>query len=71
MGEVGVNQSATLSLIIAPGKNPGGQLQFSSLGCTVINTGPRVRAYGESYDNEDFLYAVERTNTLRVCVKPE
>jgi hypothetical protein len=70
IGELGVNQSATLTLFIAPGKNPGGQLEFTSLGCTVINTGPRVRAYGDTYDNEDFLYAVDRTNTLTVCVFP-
>ena len=71
IGELGVNQSATLTLIIAPGKNPGGQLEFTSSGCTVINTGPRVRAYGNTYNNEDFLYAVDRTNTLTVCVKPK
>jgi uncharacterized repeat protein (TIGR01451 family) len=71
IGELGVNQSATLTLIIAPGKNPGGQLEFTSQGCTVINTGPRVRAYGNTYNNIDFLYAVERTNTLTVCVKPK
>jgi len=68
IGELGVNQSATLTLYIAPGKNPGGKLLFSSPGCYVINTGPRVRAYGSTYANEDFLYAVERTNTLKVCV---
>jgi uncharacterized repeat protein (TIGR01451 family) len=71
IGELGVNQSATLTLYIAPGKNPGGKLLFSSPGCTVINTGPRVRAYGNTYSNEDFLYAIERTNTLTVCVSPK
>jgi hypothetical protein len=71
IGELGVNESATLTLFIAPGKNPGGQLEFTSPGCTVINTGPRVRAYGNTYNNEDFLYAVDRTNTLKVCVSPK
>lgn len=68
IGELKPGESATLTLYIAPGMNPGGQLEFTSTGCNVINTGPRVRAYGETYDNEDFLYAVERTNTLTVCV---
>jgi uncharacterized repeat protein (TIGR01451 family) len=67
IGELGVNQSATLTVWVAPGMNPGGQLQFSSEGCKLINTGPRVRAYGDSYANEDFLYAVSRTNQLEVC----
>jgi len=65
IGELGVDESATLSLIIAPGKNPGGQLQFSSPGCTVINTGPVIRAYCGTYEN--FLYSVEG-NSLRVYV---
>ena len=65
IGELGADESATLSLIIAPGKNPGGQLQFSSPGCTVINTGPVVRAYDAAY--EDFLYAGEG-NRLTVFV---
>ena len=60
-----MDESATLSLILAPGKNPGGQLQFSSPGCMVINTGPVVRAYSAAY--EDFLYAVEG-NSLTVNV---
>ncbi len=70
IGQVGVNQSVTLTVYIAPGKNPGGKLLFSSPGCFVINTGPRVRAYGNTYNDADFLYAVERTNTLTVCVTP-
>ena len=65
IGELGVDESATLSLILAPGKNPGGQLQFSSPGCMVINTGPVVRACSAAY--EDFLYAVEG-NSLTVNV---
>ena len=70
IGELADGQSATLTLYIAPGMNPGRQLEFTSTGCKVINTGPRVRAYGATYENEDFLYAGERTNTLTVCVYP-
>jgi hypothetical protein len=65
IGELGVDESATISLIIAPGKNPAGQLQFSSPGCTVINTGPVVRAHSANYEN--FLYAV-KGNSLTVFV---
>jgi hypothetical protein len=69
IGELAPNASATLTLYIAPGMNPSGKnLQFSSIGTYVINTGPRVRAYGDTYENEDFLYAVSRTNTLTVHV---
>ena len=70
IGELAVGKSATLTLYIAPGMNPGLQLMFTSKGPTVINTGPRVRAYGATWNNEDFLYAVERTNTLTVDVYP-
>jgi uncharacterized repeat protein (TIGR01451 family) len=70
IGELGVNQNATLTLIIAPGKNPGGQLLFGKSGYTVINTGPRVRAYGNTYNDYDFLYSAQRTNTLTVYVEP-
>jgi hypothetical protein len=69
IGELAPGESATLTLYIAPGMNPSGKnLQFSSIGTYVINTGPRVRAYGDTYENEDFLYAVSRTNTLTVHV---
>ena len=60
-------ESRTLTLYIAPGKNPGGKLQFSSPGCYYINTGPRVRVYADA-GYEDFLYAIDRTNRLRVIV---
>jgi hypothetical protein len=63
-------ESATLTVIVAPGKNPGGKLQFSSPGCLLINTGPRVRVYADDgYANEDFMYAVSRTNQLEVCAE--
>ena len=71
MGEVGVNQNATLSLIIAPGMNPGRQLEFTSSGCKVINSGPLLRSYDNNYNDEELLYAVKGTNTLSVYVKPE
>jgi len=70
--EIGIlepGQTATLTIILAPGINPGGILQFSSPGCNTVNTGPRVRVYGESYADEDFMYSVDKTNQLHVCVK--
>jgi hypothetical protein len=58
-----------MTLYVAPGMNPGGKLQFSSPGCMYINTGPRVRAYdGPEYLDEEFLWAVSKTNQLEVCV---
>jgi len=69
IGWLGPGESATLKIIVAPGKNPGGKLLFSSCGCYVINTGPRVRVYsGPTYANNEFLFAVENTNQLTVCV---
>jgi len=60
--------SAELRIYIAPGKNPGGVLQFSRADCKAINTGPRVRAYADStYENEAFLYAIDKTVQLWVC----
>jgi hypothetical protein len=47
--------------------NPGKKLQFSSEGCYYINTGPRVRVYADA-DYTDFMYAIDRTNKLKVCV---
>lgn len=56
--------------------NLGRKLQFSSPGCYAINTGSRVRVYedlnnnGDPYENEEFLYAVEKTNQLTICIIP-
>ncbi len=61
------DENAELTIYIAPGKNPGGKLQFSSPGSYWINTGPRVRVYGDS-GYEDFLYALDKTVQLCVCV---
>jgi hypothetical protein len=61
-------ESAELAIYIAPGKNPGRKLQFSSPGCYCINTGPRVRIYGDS-EYEDFLYAIDKT--VQLCVHVE
>jgi hypothetical protein len=60
--------SAELTIYVAPGKNPGHKLQFSSADYYWINTGPRVRAYGDA-GYEDFLYAIERT--VQLCVDVE
>jgi len=68
IGELDPGESATLVIYLAPGKNPGGKLQFSSTGCYSINTGPRVRVYGDP-DYEDFLYAIDRT--VQLCVQVE
>ncbi len=68
IGWLAPGESAELMIYIAPGKNPGGKLQFSSAGTYWINTGPRVRVYGDS-SYEDFLYAIDRTNQLSVLVE--
>ena len=68
IGWLDPGESATLVIYLAPGKNPGGKLQFSSTGCYCINTGPRVRVYGD-LDYEDFLYAIDRT--VQLCVQVE
>lgn len=68
IGWLDTDEEAWLKIYIAPGKNPGGKLQFSSSGCYCINTGPRVRVYGDS-DYEDFLYAIDET--VRLCVHVE
>ena len=65
IGWLGPDQAAWLKIYIAPGKNPGRKLQFSSTGCYCINTGPRVRVYGDS-GYEDFLYAIDKT--VQLCV---
>ena len=59
---------AQLVIYIAPGKNPGHKLQFSSPGRYCINTGPRVRVYSDS-GYEDFLYAIDKTVQLSVHVE--
>jgi hypothetical protein len=68
IGWLNPGESAELVIYLAPGKNPGRKLQFSSPGTYCINTGPRVRVYGDSI-YEDFRYAVDRTNQLCVLVE--
>jgi uncharacterized repeat protein (TIGR01451 family) len=70
IGELDPGEGRSLTIVIAPGKNPGGILQFSSPGCEYINTGPRVRVYVDDSFTE-FEYAIDRTNQLRVCVEPD
>ncbi|MEM2757507.1 MAG: SdrD B-like domain-containing protein, partial [Sulfolobales archaeon] len=77
IGWLNPGESATLKIYLAPGQNPGGQLQFSSWGTYVINTGPRVRAYldldgdGNPYENNEFQYSWDFTNQLTVNVYPK
>ncbi len=68
IGYLELGQSATLKIVIAPGKNPAGVLMFSSPGFEWINTGPRARVYADE-GFTDFLYAVEKTVQLGVTVK--
>jgi len=68
IGWLDPGESRELVIYIAPGKNPAGKLQFSSPGCYCMNTGPRVRVYGDP-DYEDFLYAIDRTIQLWVTVE--
>ncbi|MEM2021683.1 MAG: hypothetical protein QXP80_05615, partial [Zestosphaera sp.] len=71
IGWLDPGETATLKIYVAPGQNPGGQLQFSSWGTYVINTGPRVRAYAdEMYNNKAFLYSWDFTNQLTVIAQP-
>jgi hypothetical protein len=70
IGELAPGEGRSLTIVVAPGKNPGGILQFSSPGCEYINTGPRVRVYVDD-SFTDFEYAIDRTNQLRVCVEPD
>lgn len=68
IGYLEPGQSASLTIVIAPGKNPAGKLQFSSPGFNWINTGPRTRVYGDA-DFTDFLYAIDQTIQLGVMVE--
>ena len=67
IGYLAPGQSASLNIIVAPGKNPAGQLAFSSPGFQLINTGPRARVYADAAFT-DFLYAIDKTNQLGVIV---
>jgi len=70
-------ETATLTVYLAPGINPGGVLQFSNWDEYTINTGPRVRAYldlnnnGYPYDDDEFLYSWDFTNQLKVIVEED
>ena len=70
-------ESATLTIYLAPGINPGGVLQFSSYGEYVVNTGPRVRAYldldqdGNPYENNEFIYSWDFTNQLIIIAEKD
>ncbi|UCH32048.1 MAG: hypothetical protein JSV05_01240 [Candidatus Bathyarchaeota archaeon] len=68
IGWLAPGESAELVIYVAPGKNPGHKLQFSSPGIYWINTGPRVRVYGDS-SYETFLYAIDKTVQLYVDVE--
>lgn len=69
IGYLGPGETATLTIIVAPGMNPGGQSEFTSTGINVINTGPVVRVYSDNtFANNKFLYTVPITNQLTVYV---
>jgi hypothetical protein len=74
IGWLDPGETATLTVYLAPGINPGGILQFSSLGTFVVNTGPRVRAYLDEdgdlypYGNNEFQYSWDFTNQLYINV---
>jgi len=69
IGELGPGETATFKIIVAPGMNPGHQLEFTSCGTTIINTGPVIRVYeDDTYSNDGFLYSVPDTNQLTVYV---
>jgi len=69
IGYLAPGQTATLTIIVAPGMNPGGQLMFTSTGISVINTGPVVRVYKDgTYADSAFMYTVPETNVLTVYV---
>jgi hypothetical protein len=67
IGYLSPGGNASLSIIVAPGKNPAGKLEFTKPGFRTINTGPRVRVY-EDAAFTDFLYALDRTVQLGVIV---
>jgi len=67
IGYVMPGASVSLTIVVAPGKNPGGQLEFTGTGFEKINTGPRVRVYSDAAFT-DFLYAIDRTIQLGVYV---
>ncbi len=67
IGYLAPGESASLSIVVAPGKNPAGNLAFSSPGFQLINTGPRARVYGDAAFT-DFLYAIDKTVQLGVIV---
>ena len=69
IGLLTTGETATFTIIVAPGMNPGAQLEFTSCGTTIINTGPVIRVYeDDSYSNDGFLYSVPDTNQLTVYV---
>jgi hypothetical protein len=71
IGWLDPDETATLTIIVAPGMNPSGQLMFTGTGTNIINTGPVVRVYKYSdplYANTAFLYTVPITNQLTVYV---
>jgi hypothetical protein len=60
-------ESASFSIYLAPGINPGNKLAFSSPGYYLVNTGPRTRVYADA-EFTDFMYAISRTIQLGVLV---
>jgi hypothetical protein len=67
IGFLAHGETASFTIIVAPGMNPGSQLEFTSYGEFIINTGPVIRVY-EDPDFNDFNYSVPDTNQLTVFV---
>ena len=70
IGWLAPNEEATLTIYVAPGLNPAGKLEFTSEGCTSINTGPVLRAWDSiELQKKNFEFAESFSNTLEVCVE--
>ncbi len=70
IGTLSPGSSATVTVVIAGGMNPGGVLYPSSAGCSVVNTGPVVRAWTSSpfvLNKGTVLWARPTTNSLSIC----
>ena len=70
IGWLAPTEEATLTIYVAPGLNPAGKLEFTSEGCTYINTGPVLRAWDSiELQKKNFEFAESFSNTLEVCVE--
>jgi hypothetical protein len=68
IGVVDPGEHVYLTIYVAPGKNPGGILQFSSEGYLEINTGPVYRAYAVKNEDEIGKFQWALDNKIRLSV---